>query len=82
MWISVEDRLPEDKQEVMYFAINPMGTSEIMIGHREKGVWTHCCLWYSTQILNDDVQVTHWMELPDYPNMTSVPVDGNSTFKG
>jgi Protein of unknown function (DUF551) len=66
-WIDVDDKLPEDRKEVLYFAINPMGGKEIMTGHRENGKWTHCCLWYSTQILNDDVAVTHWMPLPDYP---------------
>ena len=66
-WISVADSLPPDNHEVLYFAINPMGGKEIMTGHRTKGSWTHCCLWYSSQILNDDVRVTHWMELPDYP---------------
>jgi hypothetical protein len=66
-WISVEDRLPPDYQEVLYFAINDSGNREIMTGHRDKGSWTHCCLFYSTITLNPDVLVTHWMELPDYP---------------
>jgi len=66
-WINVDDQLPPDKHEVMYFAINEMGNKEIMTGHRENGAWTHCCLWYSTQTLNPLVKVTHWMELPNYP---------------
>lgn len=71
-WISVEDRLPPDYQEVMYFAINEMGSREIMTGHRFSGHWTHCCLWYSTQVLNKDAKVTHWMELPDYPEIEEI----------
>ena len=67
-WISVKDRLPPDYQEVLYFATLDQGTSkEIMTGHREKGYWTHCCLFYATSILSDEVIVTHWMNLPDYP---------------
>lgn len=66
-WISVNDRLPEDYKEVLYFAITDEGTKEIMTGHREKENWTHCCLFYSTMILKDNVKVTHWMELPKYP---------------
>jgi 1,2-phenylacetyl-CoA epoxidase catalytic subunit len=66
-WISVEDKLPEDYREVLYFAIDDMGSKEIMTGHREKGNWTHCCLFYSSFVLNDKVTVTHWMELPGYP---------------
>lgn len=68
-WISVEERLPHDFHEVLYFAINDKGSKEIMTGHRENGTWTHCCLFYSTTYLNSDyVKVTHWMELPEYPN--------------
>ncbi len=66
-WIDVDDKLPEECQEVLYFAINAMGSKEIMTGHRQDGKWTHCCNWYSTQILSDDIAVTHWMPLPDYP---------------
>lgn len=73
-WISVEDELPPDKHEVLYFAINENQTSEIMTGHREKGIWTHCCLFYSTMYLNADVKVTHWMELPHYPRNVTRPV--------
>lgn len=66
-WISVHDELPPDREEVLYFALNDMGAREIMTGHREKGMWTHCCLFYQTSYLNDLVTVTHWMPLPDYP---------------
>jgi hypothetical protein len=67
-WISVEDQLPPDYQEVLYFAtFNNDRSKEIMTGHRQKGEWTHCCMFYATNILNDNVTVTHWMELPDYP---------------
>ena len=68
-WISVADELPPNKHEVMYFATMDNGQhKEIMVGHREDELWTHCCMFYSTMRLNPDfVEVTHWMELPDYP---------------
>ena len=66
-WISVEDKLPPDYHEVMYFAINAMGTTEIMTGHREHGLWMHCCMFYSSMHCDNTITVTHWMELPDYP---------------
>lgn len=66
-WISVVDSLPPDNHEVMYFAITDDGNKEIMIGHRQNDVWTHCCMFYSTIVLNDNVDITHWMELQDYP---------------
>lgn len=68
MWINVNEKLPPDYHEVIYFAINEMGGKEIMVGHREKGVWLHCCMFYCSQRLNHEtVTVTHWRELPDYP---------------
>ena len=67
-WISVDERLPKDLEEVLYFAINDGGSKEIMTGHREKGEWTHCCLFYSTMYLKC-CKVTHWMPLPDYPKV-------------
>jgi Protein of unknown function (DUF551) len=68
-WISTEDHLPPDFQEVLYFAITPDGNHEIMTGHRESGTWTHCCMFYSTMRLLKTVKVTHWMCLPDYPKI-------------
>lgn len=67
-WNSVEDILPPEKHEVLYFATfqNDM-SKEIMTGHREGNAWTHCCMFYATVTLNDNVKVTHWMELPEYP---------------
>jgi hypothetical protein len=74
MWINVEQRLPPVNHEVLYFAKDEGGTKEIMTGHRTKeGHWTHCCLFYSTMVLNDNVTVTHWMELPDYPPTEPCP---------
>lgn len=75
-WISVEDRLPPNYHEVLYFAVikNNVRTvnSEIMTGHRtHNNEWTHCCLFYSTQILRENVTVTHWMELPEPPEFVN-----------
>ena len=69
-WISVKDRLPPDYHEVLYCATFLRGNKELMTGHREKGDWTHCCMFYSTMRLNDECEVTHWMELPQYPTET------------
>ena len=66
-WISVHDQMPDDYQEVLYFASTDSGCKEIMTGHRDNEGWTHCCMFYSTMHLNNTVTVTHWMPLPDYP---------------
>ncbi len=76
VWISVEDRLPADYEEVLFFATtNENQSREIMTGHRERGLWLHCCLFYASARFNEDVKITHWMELPDYPNIGTVKVD-------
>ncbi len=62
-WIDVNKKLPPDYHEVLYFAKNDIGGTQIMTGHREHGNWTHCCCFYSTRILNDNVKVSHWAEL-------------------
>jgi len=66
-WIDVNKKLPENYTEVLYFSVNDSGTTEIMTGHREHAYWTHCCSFYSTRILNENVRVTHWMPLPSAP---------------
>lgn len=71
-WIDVNESLPEDYEEVLYFAVNEMGNKEILTGHREKGIWTHCCLFYCTVKLNCLVKVTHWMPLPEYPKIDKI----------
>jgi uncharacterized protein DUF551 len=68
-WISVKGRLPDLTVDVLYLAINEVGTKEIMIGHREIDCWTHCCCCclFSTIKLNSPIEITHWMELPELP---------------
>lgn len=69
-WIGVEDRMPPEYQDVLFFATCNEGQDrEIMTGHREADSWRHCCMFYSSQTLNENVNVTHWMELPDYPRI-------------
>ncbi len=80
-WISVKDRLPPDYHEVLYCATFQRGNKELMTGHREKGDWTHCCMFYSTMRLNGECEVTHWMELPDYPK-PSIPTIAESAKIG
>lgn len=68
-WISVKDKLPPLRLEVLYFAsINNGMSREIMTGHLDENGWTHCCLFYSTKYVSEIVSITHWMELPSYPN--------------
>lgn len=64
-WISVDERLPGDYKDVLFYAINELETREIMVGHLEKGIWHHCCRFYVSVPMHN-VKVTHWSELlPD-----------------
>lgn len=67
-WISAKDKLPPFNHEVLYVAITDTGTREMMTGHLGAQGWTHCCMFYSTMHLNESVIVTHWMELPEFPD--------------
>ncbi len=67
-WISAKDSLPPFNHEVLYVAITDTGTREMMTGHLGAQGWTHCCMFYSTMHLNENVIVTHWMELPEFPD--------------
>ena len=68
-WINVNDRLPPDFEEVMFFyIIEDMYKKDIVCGHRANGVW-HICYLYESVPLNDLIKVTHWMPLPQFPNM-------------
>jgi Protein of unknown function (DUF551) len=67
-WISVKDQFPEECEEVLFLCTNETGKKEIMTGHKEDGIWHHCCCFYSTMALNDLVMVTHWMPIPGEPH--------------
>jgi hypothetical protein len=71
-WRSVNKELPSDLQEVLFYAENETGTHEIMTGHRQNDIWHHCCLFYSTMALNENVKVTHWMPLPGKPEYKNI----------
>jgi hypothetical protein len=42
---------------------------DIVCGHHVKGIWHVCYLYLSIPLLCDNsiIEVTHWMELPEYP---------------
>jgi Protein of unknown function (DUF551) len=66
-WIRVEERIPPQRHTVLYLAMK-RNEKKIMIGQLEHGIWTCCYLFTGNCPMSSDVRVTHWMELPGYPN--------------
>lgn len=61
-WISVEDELPDDAYPVLVYIKLWEGQYDILMGYFDGG-------WYS---MNDNMifsGVTHWMPLPDPPEV-------------
>ena len=56
-WISVEDRLPPDQQEVLVYTVSQKG-----LGNIDKGYWS-----IGRFIHRGSAKVTHWMPLPEPP---------------
>ena len=60
-WISVKDRLPEEKQRVLV-RCKTVGTT---VGWRLWGEWM-------TDLGDGGSEVTHWMQLPEMPEEGTV----------
>jgi hypothetical protein len=59
-WISVDDRLPDEDQDVL--VCRKVGVGVMVMGYRQyKG------LWYPYGYPHPDPAVTHWMSLPTPP---------------
>ncbi len=74
-WISTKDHLPETLHKVLFFWVTDTGTGlkNISMGFRNDRGWTIYLPYTSYDLNSDYIQVTHWMELPDYPQNTKIP---------
>jgi hypothetical protein len=66
-WISVEDRLPELLQKVLFFWVKDDQVRNIAMGFRNKLGWRIYLPYTSYEVTTEYIRVTHWMELPEYP---------------
>lgn len=69
-WISVDERLPEDSREVLCWYLNTEGRYCYVIGSYSRRLFEG----WETDIDNNEcyyspVKVTHWMPLPEPPDM-------------
>lgn len=65
-WISVEDRLPKNFEEVLIWP-RPEFMYELLTGEYQGGIWT-ADYEDSYQSYTERVTVTHWQPLPGPPN--------------
>ena len=63
-WIPVEERLPEEFATVLVVISTPSGSHvSFMSRHSQDGFWQHA----DGDI--DEINVTHWMPLPEPPEV-------------
>ena len=66
-WISVQEGLPEDQEEVLVCTRSKNGVRNIDKGYMALGRWIH----------RGRAEVTHWMPLPPFPgNVIETEVQG------
>jgi len=66
-WISVEDRLPENGQDVLLVHMIRDDASSIMSGWVDNNYWFENC-YYGKAARIPASDITHWMPLPSPPN--------------
>lgn len=66
-WISCKDQMPERFQEVIFYATHGLHRHDIMTGYNKDSIWYCTYMFYGNVGLINDIQVTHWIPLPDYP---------------
>lgn len=65
-WVSVNDRLPKDGQDVLGYLYNGEETRIAPVNY-DKGTW-YDCVMNCTVAINS---ITHWMPLPEPPKEVS-----------
>lgn len=69
-WISVNDRLPEDEQEVLVLANGrPREHLELDSAHELATFYAGEGWFFEAYPDWDDPQVTYWMPLPEFPTI-------------
>lgn len=66
-WINVKNKIPDELEEVVFYYKTKIGDEGISLGHFECGKWQSCSFGDSFT-LNNNVNVTHWMKLPESPD--------------
>jgi len=66
-WIDVNDRLPDLLQKVLFHAIQDGYLKNVYMGYLSKEGWDIYLPYDSFKLRPVVINVTHWMELPEFP---------------
>lgn len=67
-WCSVDDKLPEINEKVLFYSIQDKYLERIYMGYLNHEGWNIYSPYTSICLKELFTKVTHWMELPEYPN--------------
>lgn len=77
-WISIKERLPNKLQKVLFHWVlcdsfgNPC-VKNVSMGYLCEGGWDIYVPYHSFALRADVCPVTHWMELPEFPEDDGFP---------
>lgn len=76
-WISVDDELPKLLQKVLFYwtikdSFGQACNRNVSMGYRCEEGWNIYLPYHSFGLRGDVCPVTHWMELPEFPEQGCV----------
>lgn len=69
-WISVKDRLPEDKDDYVYIVTMHSHYKNKPFVEPLKYIYGQWCNMHDEELLDGEYEVTHWTPLPSPPKET------------
>lgn len=72
-WISVKVSFPKILHKVLFHWVCPGGNRNISMGYLCNEGWDIYLPYASYKISPEYIKVTHWMELPDFPEDGDLP---------
>lgn len=76
-WISVKERLPDKLQKVLFHWVCPGGNRNISMGYLCNEGWDIYLPYHSYKMNPKILKVTHWMNLPLFPEYEITRFEGS-----
>lgn len=74
-WISIKDRLPNNLQKVLFHWVSSGRLRNIAMGYLCEDGWDIYLPYHSYKLRQDKFPVTHWRDLPEFPEMEFKTMD-------